>query len=144
MRSPIQMPLYVRDTTLSAVSTILTPSSKDAGSPSIWASSEKRLSNVSNSTTSPMIEGSNTILLRTSSNDLFVCEMNWSRLIKFSKRRLWGGKVPARFRDRWADLGFEYRRPSQPATHPRTQAICMFTFLLSVSLWYNGLNQFMI
>ena len=32
----------------------------------------------------------------------------------------------------------------QPATHPLTPAISMFTFLLSVSLWYNVLNQFMI
>lgn len=32
----------------------------------------------------------------------------------------------------------------QPATHPLTPAVSMFTFLLSVSLWYNVLNQFMI
>jgi len=32
----------------------------------------------------------------------------------------------------------------QPATHPLTPTISMFTMLLSVSLWYNVLNQFMI
>ncbi|MDC0935557.1 sodium/solute symporter [Pirellulales bacterium] len=32
----------------------------------------------------------------------------------------------------------------QPATHPLTPAVSMVTFLLSVSLWYNVLNQFMI
>ena len=32
----------------------------------------------------------------------------------------------------------------QPATHPLTPAVSMITFVLSVSLWYNVLNQFMI
>jgi SSS family solute:Na+ symporter len=32
----------------------------------------------------------------------------------------------------------------QPATHPLIPTVSMFTFLLSVSLWYNVLNQFMI
>lgn len=32
----------------------------------------------------------------------------------------------------------------QPSTHPLTPAISMITFILSVSLWYNVLNQFMI
>ena len=32
----------------------------------------------------------------------------------------------------------------QPASHPLTPTVSMITFLLSVSLWYNVLNQFMI
>jgi SSS family solute:Na+ symporter len=32
----------------------------------------------------------------------------------------------------------------QPASHPMTPTVGMFAFLLSVSLWYNVLNQFMI
>lgn len=32
----------------------------------------------------------------------------------------------------------------QPATHPLTPTVSLVTFLLSVSLWYNVLNQFMI
>lgn len=32
----------------------------------------------------------------------------------------------------------------QPAAHPLTPTVSMITFLLSVSLWYNVLNQFMI
>ncbi|MFT6619892.1 MAG: SSS family solute:Na+ symporter [Limisphaerales bacterium] len=32
----------------------------------------------------------------------------------------------------------------QPVTHPMTPTVSMITFLLSVSLWYNVLNQFMI
>ena len=56
----------------------------------------------------------------------------WAEAVQSNTRELKGGEP--------------YNRLSviQPATHPLTPAISMFTFLLSVSLWYNVLNQFMI